>query len=72
MVMAYAVLKGSQWVATKVVIPLQDRHFEFLLHLEGHLQRLADSQSQIVADMRKLSETVESLESRMASWEAKR
>lgn len=68
----YAVWQGAQWVATRVVIPLQDRHFAFLSHLQQHLDTMAQTQSQLVSDLRRLSETVEMLEQRMATWESRR
>jgi len=68
----YAIWQGVQWVATRVVIPLQDRHFAFLAHLQEHLDTMSATQAQLVNDLRRLSESVESLENRMASWESNR
>jgi hypothetical protein len=65
----YAVWQGAQWIAIRVVIPLQDRHFAFLAHLQEHLDTMSATQSQLVNDLRRLSE---SLENRMASWESNR
>lgn len=68
----YALWQASQWVAGKVIIPLQDRHFAFMSHLQQHLDAMASTQAQLVNDLRRLSETVEALENRMASWESRR
>lgn len=68
----YAIWQGAQWVAMRVVIPLQDRHFAFLGHLQEHLDRMSATQAQLVNDLRKLSETVEALEARITSWETAR
>jgi len=69
---SYATWQGAQWVASRVIIPLQDRHFAFLSHLQKHLDTMSATQAQLVNDLRRLSETVEALEQRMATWESRR
>lgn len=67
--MGYTVLRGLQWFAERVYLPQQDRTFKFMDRLETHLDRMAQNQNTLVGDLRRLGDTVDALESRMASWE---
>ena len=69
--MGYTVLRGLQWFAERVYLPQQDRTFKFMDKLETHLDRMAQNQNTLVADLRRLGETVDALENRMAQWEKK-
>lgn len=69
--MGYTVLRGLQWFAERVYLPQQDRTFRFMDKLETHLDKMAENQNALVADLRRLGETVDALEARMAMWERK-
>lgn len=69
--MGYTVLRGLQWFAERVYLPQQERTFKFMDKLEFHLDRMAENQNSLVADLRRLGETVDALENRMAQWEKK-
>lgn len=69
--MGYTVLCGLKWFAERVYLPQQDRSFRFMDKLETHLDRMAENQNALVSDLRRLGDTVDALETRMAAWETK-
>ena len=68
----YAVYQALMFISIRIIVPLQEKHFEFLTELERLLRQLAQNQAQLVADLRRLGETVEALEARISAWERDR
>jgi len=47
----YGFWTASQWMATHLVLPLRDRHFEFLDSMSKTLKTIADTQEAMAAEI---------------------
>ena len=52
---AYAFYHASTWFGREIIVPLRDRHFSFLLSLEGTLKAIAATQQSMATEMERIS-----------------
>ena len=52
---AYAFYHASTWFGREIIVPLRDRHFAFLLSLEGTLKAIAATQQSMANEMERIS-----------------
>jgi len=52
---AYAFYHASTWFGREIIVPLRDRHFAFLLSLEGTLKAIAATQQSMANEMERIT-----------------
>ena len=52
---AYAFYHAATWFGREIIVPLRDRHFAFLLSLEGTLKAIAATQQSMANEMERIS-----------------